>query len=52
MNNSSYFQSSDFNRATSRATDTGAKIFFKWLNFAIAGTINFVKSAIQMVIGK
>lgn len=52
MINQSFFQSTEFNRATNRAADTGIKIFFKWVNAFIFGTINFITSAIRMALGK
>lgn len=52
MIDKSYFHSTEFNRATNRAADTGIKIFFKWVNIAIKSTIDFITSAIKMAFGK
>lgn len=52
MQNSSFLQSPEFNRAMGNATDTGIKIFFKWVNILIAGLANFAKTAVKSIFGK
>ncbi len=50
--NESFFQSSEFKRASSNVADSGLKLLFKWIGIGIAAGANAVKAIIMSIIGK
>lgn len=47
-----YFQSPEFRRVTTNATDSGVKLFFKYVGIVFKVIIDFIKEMVGAVMGK